>query len=67
MEIFEAERTYSMGVTNFKDGTNISMRKRKEALLLASEIESLPDLTGIVKFPNHHHVKRAYSVGRHDE
>ena len=45
-----------MGVKNWRDGTNLSQRKRKEHLLLPSDISNLPDLTGIVKFPNYNYV-----------
>jgi hypothetical protein len=44
-----------MGVKNWRDGTNLAQRKRKESLFLASDISNLPDLTGIVKFPNYNY------------
>jgi type IV secretory pathway TraG/TraD family ATPase VirD4 len=55
-EFMDSERSFTMGVKNFRDGTNLAQRKRKEALFLASDISNLPDLTGIVKFPNYNYV-----------
>ena len=54
-EFMDSERSFSMGVKNWRDGTNLAQRKRKESLFLASDISNLPDLTGIVKFPNYNY------------
>jgi len=55
-EFMDSERSFTMGVKNWKDGTNLAQRKRKESLFLSSDISNLPDLTGIVKFPNYNYV-----------
>ena len=61
-EHIDAERSYSMGVKNFKDGTNLSERKKKEALIMSSDLTNLPELTGIVRFPNYNYIlSRWYS------
>ena len=51
-EYTEMETSYSMGVEDFRDGTSLSQRKRKEPLFLPADIMRLPDMTAIVKFAN---------------
>jgi hypothetical protein len=63
-EYIDAERSYSMGVKNFKDGTNLSERKKKESLILPSDLTNLPELTGIVKFPNYNYVLSRWHSGK---
>ena len=64
-EFMDSERSFSMGVKNWRDGTNLSQRKRKEHLFLASDISNLPDLTGIVKFPNYNYVISKWEYKAH--
>jgi type IV secretory pathway TraG/TraD family ATPase VirD4 len=60
-EYTEMEKSYSMGVEDFRDGVNLSQRKRKEPLFLPADLMSLPDMTGIVKFANHDYLKTTLS------
>jgi len=53
-EFMEVERTRSMGVADYRDGTSLSERKKKEYLFLPSDIMSLPDLTAIVRIKGYH-------------
>ena len=55
-EYSEMETSYSMGVEDFRDGTSLSQRKRKEPLFLPADIMRLPDMTAIVRFANHDHL-----------
>jgi len=60
-EYTEMDRSFSMGVEDFRDGVNLSQRKRKEPLFLPADLMSLPDMTGIVKFANHDYLKTQLS------
>lgn len=42
-------RNLSIGVSEFRDGVNVSQQRRKERLLIPAEIKELPDLTAVVK------------------
>ena len=55
-EYVESERSYSMGVKAFRDGANLAERKKREMLMLPSDITNLRDLVGIVKFPNYNYL-----------
>lgn len=56
-EYVEAEETYSMGVADNRDGISIVRRRRTEKLVLPSEIENLPELSGYLKLPNYDYAK----------
>ena len=60
-EYTEMDRSYSMGVEDFRDGVSLTQRKRKEPLFLPADLMSLPDMTGIVKFANHDYLKTQLS------
>jgi type IV secretory pathway TraG/TraD family ATPase VirD4 len=64
-EYMHAEKTLSMGVDDFRDGTSLSIRKKTEPLFLPSDIANLPELTGIVKFPNYHHLVTKFKYKSH--
>lgn len=64
-EYMHAEKTLSMGVDDFRDGTSLSIRKKREPLFLPSDIANLPELTGIVKFPNYHHLVTKFKYKSH--
>ena len=51
-EIMEAEETYSMGVANYRDGVSLTQRRKRQRLILDSELMNLPDLQAYVKVPN---------------
>ena len=51
------QESFSMGVTDFRDGVNLSKVEKTEPLILPSELQNLPDLTGFVKFVGHDLVK----------
>ena len=51
-EIMEAEETYSMGVANYRDGVSLTQRRKRQRLILDSELMNLPDLHAYVKVPN---------------
>ena len=53
IEYSEAEESRSMGVEDQKDGINISRRKQTKKLMLPSQIQTLKDLHGVLKFPNY--------------
>jgi len=51
------QESFSMGVTDFRDGVNLSKVEKTENLILPSELQNLPDLAGYVKFVGHDLVK----------
>jgi type IV conjugative transfer system coupling protein TraD len=51
------QESFSMGVTDFRDGVNLSKVEKTEPLILPSELQNLPDLTAFVKFVGHDLVK----------
>lgn len=52
-EYMETERSMSMGPHDMRDGISLSERKKKDLLLLPSEIANLPDLTALVSLKNY--------------
>jgi type IV conjugative transfer system coupling protein TraD len=64
-EYMHGEKTLSMGVDDIRDGTSLSIRKKREPLFLPSDIANLAELTGIVKFPNYHHLMTKFEYKRH--
>lgn len=46
----------SVNIGKKSDSRNLAQRKHRERLVLPSELDSLSDLTAIVKFNNYHHV-----------
>ena len=40
-EIMEAEETYSMGVANYRDGVSLTQRRKRQRLILDSELMNL--------------------------
>jgi hypothetical protein len=48
-ENLETEETYSMGPSEFRDGVSLARRRKKETLVLPSELKTLPDLTAYVE------------------
>ncbi|MDW7711184.1 MAG: type IV secretion system DNA-binding domain-containing protein [Deferrisomatales bacterium] len=48
-ENLETEETYSMGPSEFRDGVSLARRRKKEILVLPSELKTLPDLTAYVE------------------
>ncbi len=55
-QYMEANRTFNMGVKNWRDGISINERREKEALVYPAEIEGIKDMQGIVKFPNYNRI-----------
>ena len=53
-EYYETESSLSVGIQDFRDGTNYTQRKRKELLFLPADIQKLPELSAIVRFANNH-------------
>ena len=53
-EYYETEFSMSVGIKDFRDGTNYAQRKRKEFLFLPADIQTLPELSAIVRFANQH-------------
>ena len=45
-----------MGVKAYRDGANLAERKKRELLMLPSDMSNLGDLVGIVKFPNYNYL-----------
>jgi type IV secretory pathway TraG/TraD family ATPase VirD4 len=52
MEILETEETLSMGVSNYRDGVFMTERRKRQRLIIDSELMNLPDLNAYVKVPN---------------
>lgn len=50
-EFIEPEETLSMGVSDYKDGVSVSARRRRESLLLDSQLLHLPELKAYVQLP----------------
>jgi type IV conjugative transfer system coupling protein TraD len=48
-ENLETEETYSMGPSEFRDGVSLARRRKRETLVLPSELMGLPDLTAYLK------------------
>ncbi|MDF1556378.1 MAG: type IV secretion system DNA-binding domain-containing protein, partial [Deferrisomatales bacterium] len=48
-ENLETEETYSMGPSEFRDGVSLARRRKKETLVLPSELKALPDLSAYVE------------------
>jgi type IV secretory pathway TraG/TraD family ATPase VirD4 len=53
VEYREIERSLSMGPHDMRDGVNIGEQKKRDLLMLPSEIANLPDLTALVKLKNY--------------
>ena len=51
-EILETEETLSMGVSNYRDGVSMTERRKRQRLIIDSELMNLPDLQAYVKVPN---------------
>jgi type IV secretory pathway TraG/TraD family ATPase VirD4 len=51
-EILETEETLSMGVSNYRDGVSMTQRRKRQPLLLNSQLMNLPDLCAYAKVPN---------------
>ncbi|BBO86772.1 conjugative transfer protein TraD (plasmid) [Desulfosarcina ovata subsp. sediminis] len=56
-ECYETERSYSLGVSDIRDGVTMNRRKKKEPLVLPSEIQSMRDLETIIKFENYDFIR----------
>jgi type IV secretory pathway TraG/TraD family ATPase VirD4 len=50
--ILETEETLSMGVSNYRDGVFMTERRKRQRLIIDSELMNLPDLNAYVKVPN---------------
>jgi type IV secretory pathway TraG/TraD family ATPase VirD4 len=51
-------KTLSMGVSNFKDGVSVNPQRRKDRLMMPSQIKELPDLKGIVNISSSGSLKK---------
>jgi type IV secretory pathway TraG/TraD family ATPase VirD4 len=51
-EILETEETLSMCVSNYRDGVSMTKRRKRQRLVIDSELMNLPDLQAYVKVPN---------------
>ncbi len=51
-EILETEETLSMGVSNYRDGVSMTERRKRQRLIIDSQLMTLPDLNAYVKVPN---------------
>ena len=52
VEFYESNKTSSMGVSDFKDGMSIATQRKKEPLVMESDIKFLPELTCLAGFAN---------------
>lgn len=52
-EFIETQRSTSVGPHDMRDGTSLSEQRKKELLLLPTELSNLPDLTGVVQLRNY--------------
>jgi type IV secretory pathway TraG/TraD family ATPase VirD4 len=55
-EILETEETLSMGVSNYRDGVSMTERRKRQRLIIDSELMNLPDLQAYVKVPNNPYI-----------
>ena len=51
-EIEEGKKSYSMGVADYRDGLSFSRQEKVKRELLPAEIQSIPDLTSVIKVAN---------------
>ncbi len=51
-EILETEETPSMGVSNYRDGVSMTERRKRQRLIIDSQLMNLLDLNAYVKVPN---------------
>lgn len=51
-EILEVEETHSMGVADYRDGVSLIQRRKRQRLIIDSELMNLRDLHAYVKVPN---------------
>lgn len=56
-EYMETDRAMSMGPHDMRDGISLSERKKRELLMLPSEIANLPDLEALIRLKNYDFVK----------
>jgi len=49
VEVEEAKKTHGMGVEDNRDGLSITRQKRIIPVFLSSEIQTIPDLTAVIK------------------
>ncbi len=52
-ELLETDESYSMGSEDMRDGLSLSRKRRKERLILPSEIATLPKLSAYIKMLHH--------------
>jgi type IV secretory pathway TraG/TraD family ATPase VirD4 len=52
-EIMEMQRSMSMGPHDMRDGISLGENKKKELMMLPSEISNLPDLRALVRLKNY--------------
>jgi hypothetical protein len=50
--ILETEETLSMGVSNYRDGVSMAERRRRQRLIIDSQLMNLPDLSAYMKVLN---------------
>jgi type IV secretory pathway TraG/TraD family ATPase VirD4 len=53
IEFWEYNKTTSMGVSDFKDGISLAAQRKREKLVLPSEVIELPELSAIVQLANY--------------
>lgn len=53
IEFEEFNKTTSMGVSDFKDGISVASQRKREKLVLPSEITEQPELTSVVQLANY--------------
>ncbi|OPY57973.1 MAG: Coupling protein TraD [Syntrophorhabdaceae bacterium PtaU1.Bin034] len=55
-EILEVEETHSMGVADYRDGVSLTQRRKRQRLIIDSELMNLADLHAYVKVPNNPYI-----------
>lgn len=55
-EILETEQTLSMGVADYRDGVSMTERRKRQRLIIDSELMNLADLHAYVRVPNNPYV-----------
>ncbi len=59
-EYMETDRAMSMGPHDMRDGISLSERKKRELLMLPSEIANLPDLEALIRLKNYDFVRSTW-------
>ena len=66
-EYSEVTQSLSMGVLSYRDGVNLSEHKKKEVMILPSEISDLEALTSYVRFRGYNAVKSKFTYKHYND